>query len=186
MCFSLEVSLLTGIFCWAVGFYLLQKPLSSSQRHDIIFLLIFSSVQFADAILWSTQSQKTPVNFWVTSYLIPGILSLMLLYNIFIINPHPPPWIQMMVVVGILYMFLRFRGYSTSLCEKKSLSSPIWGSNELKLWEVLLFAYMSTYPTITWKWICIPIAYMITQTGYGSMWCAIACVLSVYYLKVYP
>jgi hypothetical protein len=183
MCFSFEVSLGTGIFCWAVGLYLLQKPLSVYQRRSVISLLIFSSIQFADALLWSTNLRKTQLNYLVTSYLIPTLLSLQILYAIFVEYVDATQWDKVFAIGISFYLFVRFRGYSSSLCDT-SFSSPIWGSKEIQLWEILIFAYMISR-TRTDVWIGLPFLFLITDTGYGSMWCAIACVLSVYYLKEY-
>ena len=52
MCFSFEVSLATGLFSWSIGLFLLTKKLTKQARLNVYFLLIFSSMQFADAILW--------------------------------------------------------------------------------------------------------------------------------------
>ena len=59
MCFSFEVSLGTGFMSWIIAFYLLKtKNLSLLQKQQLVFLLIFSSMQFADAILWYIKMEK--------------------------------------------------------------------------------------------------------------------------------
>ena len=50
MCFSFEVSLATGLFSWSIGLFLLTKKLTKQACLNVS--LIFSSMQFADAILW--------------------------------------------------------------------------------------------------------------------------------------
>ena len=62
MCFSFEVSLFTGLFSWSVGLFLLQKNLNTIERNKILFLLIFSSMQFVDAILWYIKMKKNIIN----------------------------------------------------------------------------------------------------------------------------
>ena len=52
MCFNFEVSISTFIISWTICLYLLNNYLNKSQRQNVIFLLIFSSIQFADSILW--------------------------------------------------------------------------------------------------------------------------------------
>ena len=86
MCFSFEVSIATFIISWSISLYLLRKNLTKYQRQNIIFLMIFSSIQLADAILWYNKMKKNNINYLVTSYLIPFLLSLQLLYRVFIVN----------------------------------------------------------------------------------------------------
>lgn len=191
MCFSLEVSLGTGIFSWAVCFYLLQKKLTLGERQYVIFLLIFSSIQFADAILWYIKMKKNIINYLVSSYLIPIILSLMIIYNIYVINKNKNILLSLFVFIVIIYIFIRFNGYSKGSCNK--FSSPIWGGNELKLWELIIFAIL-IMPNLYHLKISTPILsliislliliyYYIENTGgYGSFWCAIANITALYYL----
>ena len=51
MCFSFGVSLGTFAFSWLISLYLLNKGLTVNQRHNVIFLMIFSSMQLVDAVL---------------------------------------------------------------------------------------------------------------------------------------
>jgi len=183
MCFSFEISLLTGIFSWSVAFYLLKKPLTIRQRQNVILLLIFSSIQFADAILWYIKMKKNNINYVVTSLIIPIILSLQIIYNIYVRNNINNTYVNIFMFIYILYLFVRFNGYSTSLCSNK-LSSPIWASNELKLWELIIFAYLLTYPQIHYI-ILVLLIPLLFAGAYGSMWCAIANIIAVYYLLTY-
>ena len=84
MCFSFEISIGTFIFSWSICFYLLNKKLEKYQRQNTISLLIFSSMQLADAILWYSGMKRNNINYIVTSFLIPFLLSLQLYYNVFI------------------------------------------------------------------------------------------------------
>ena len=81
-------------------------------------------MQVPDAILWYTEMKKDNINFWVTSFLIPFILSLQILYNVFIINKNFNILIMFFVFFYILYVFVRFKGYSKPLCCNK-LTSPL-------------------------------------------------------------
>ena len=191
MCFSLEVSLGTGIFSWAVCFYLLQKKLTLGERQYVIFLLIFSSIQFADAILWYIKMEKNIINYLVSSYLIPTILSLMIIYNIFVIKKNKNILISLFVLIAIIYIFIRLNGYSKGSCNK--FSSPIWGGNEVELWELIIFAIL-IMPNLYHLKISTPIPSLIISSliliyyyientgGYGSFWCAIANITALYYL----
>ena len=85
-------------------------------------------------------------------------------------------------------MFYRFNGYSESLCK---LSSPVWGSKELRIQEFVLFSILILYPINhqTKDRIIILlsgiIAIMIGGGCSGSLWCAIANIISLYYLYKY-
>ena len=58
MCFSFEVSIATFIISWTISFYLLSKKLTRNQKDSVILLLLFSSIQFVDAILWYIKMEK--------------------------------------------------------------------------------------------------------------------------------
>jgi len=93
-----------------------------------------------------------------------------------------------LTIIGCIYLFIRFNGYSVSLCDNK-LSSPIWSSNEIKVWEFILFAIFILYPN--WKlilliiFILLPLLHIFVGGSYGSMWCAIANIIALYYLYKY-
>ena len=150
--------------------------------------MLFSSIQLADAILWYIKMEKNNINYVVTSFLIPTILSLQTLFNVFIRNQNTNVYITILTIFWCLYLFYRFNGYSKSLCNNR-LSSPIWGSNEIKLWEFMLFAIFIFYPS--WQmimfisFIFLPFIYLFVGGSYGSLWCAVANVIAFYYLYKY-
>ena len=129
------------------------------------------------------------INYITTSFVIPFILSLQILYNIYIRNNNRNLYITIIVSFAIYYIFKRFNGYSRSLCNNK-LSSPIWGSKELNLWELIIFSLLILYPinNKTKDRIIILISAIIAINiggGYGSLWCAISNIISLYYLYMY-
>jgi len=186
MCFSFEISIGTFLVSWSISIYLLNKKLNKKQIQHIIFLMIFSSIQLADAILWYIKMKKNNINYIVTSFIIPLILSLQILYNVFIINNNKNPMITLFVIIGILYLFYRFNGYSKSLCNNK-LSSPIW-EEDLKICEIIIFAILILYPNyirILQVFILIFLIKFYIGGAYGSLWCAIANIVALYYLYKY-
>ena len=188
MCFSFEVSIGTFLVSWGISIYLLNKGLNKKQKQSIIFLMIFSSIQLADAILWYNGMKKNNINYITTSFIIPLLLSLQILYNVYIRNNNKNTILTLIGILVILHMFYRFNGYSESLCNNK-LSSPVWGSNELKLWELVLFIILILYPdNMAWFPIVVSWLAMIKifiGGAYGSLWCAIANIISFYYLYKY-
>ena len=185
MCFSFRVSLATFVFSWSSCIYLLNKGLSDNHRKSVVFLMIFSSMQAVDAILWYTGIKRNRVNYLTTSVLIPLILSLQVLYNVYIRNKNKNKLITAFTVFFIGYLFYRFNGYSKPLCNNK-LASPIWASKELQLWELVLFATIVLYPF--WNvlaftvFLVLPLIFLLSGGGYGSLWCAVANLVTVYYL----
>lgn len=196
MCFSFEISIGTFLFTWSISIYLLSKNLNNNQKKNIIFLMIFSSMQLADAILWYSKMEKNNMNYITTSFVIPFILSLQILFNVYYINKNKNILITFIVIASILYIFKKFNGYSKSVCENK-LSSPIWGSNEINLLELFIFALLILYPKNLYKadkiWllltfiiILLTITFVLQKGGaYGSLWCTIANLIAIYYLYKY-
>ena len=58
MCYNLEVSLSTGIFSYLSGYLVLQRELTNNEYHCVLFFLLFSTVQFADSLLWISEMKK--------------------------------------------------------------------------------------------------------------------------------
>jgi len=188
MCFSFESSLGTFLISWGISLYLLSKKLNKKQNHNVIRLLIFSTIQVLDAILWYINMSKNNINYYVTSIFIPLILSLQILYNIFIINNGKHKILNIITIIVCIYLFVRFNGYTSSLCNNK-LASPVWGSNELQLWELTLFIILIYYPN--WKnivltlCIIIPLIHIFVGGAYGSLWCFISNIFAFYFLITY-
>ena len=188
MCFSFEVSLGTFAFSWSSALYLLKtKSLSKIQRHNVIFLMIFSTMQLLDAILWWNKMKRNETNFFVTSYLIPFVLSAQMFYNIYYRAAINNLFLNIFTICVIGYTFMRFHGYSTSVCDNY-FSSPIWAGKELTYLELVTFLILSILPE--WNGILVgmvafPIIMHVFKGGYGSLWCAVANIWAIYYLYAY-
>ena len=188
MCFSFEVSLGTFVFSWSSALYLLKtKTLPAYAHHNIIKLLILSSMQLLDAILWWNKMRRNNINYMVTSYLIPITLAAQFIYNIYFRNNIDNLYLNIFVAISVIYLFLRFHGYSNSVCDNY-FSSPIWGGKELTYLEMVLFLILVLFPdwsVILFGMFAFPIMMHIFKGGYGSLWCAIANGWAVYYLYKY-
>ena len=78
MCINKEVSLMTFLFSWGIGFYLLKRNYQLDRWYGL-FLLTFSSMQFVDYLLWVLHDKNmldSNYNLILTSYVIPMILLL--------------------------------------------------------------------------------------------------------------
>ena len=88
--------------------------------------------------------KKNNINYLVTSYLIPFLLSLQLLYNNFIRLESYGKMdniIRLISIYCIYYIFIRFNGYSNASCDSY-FSSPIWAGKEVDLYKgVILNLY---------------------------------------------
>jgi len=95
--------------------------------------------------------------------------------------------LKILIFIGICYLFYRFNGYSKTLCDNK-LSSPVWGSNEIAVWELILFAFLLFYPDTVSFFSILFLFFLIkifVGGAYGSLWCAITNLIAFYYLYKY-
>ena len=95
--------------------------------------------------------------------------------------------VRLMTLYAVYNMFIRYRGYSIASCDSY-FSSPVWGGKELEWYILFIFGLLISYPDIS-RIISVLtvllISQFITNSGYGSMWCAIANSVAVYYLYKY-
>lgn len=78
MCINKEVSLMTFLFSWGIGFYLLKRNYQLDRWYGLL-LLTFSSMQFVDYLLWVLHDKNmldSNYNLIITTYVIPLILLL--------------------------------------------------------------------------------------------------------------
>jgi hypothetical protein len=182
MCFSLEVSLGTGIISYLTGYIVLQRDLSSYEKSLVYWFLIYSTIQFADSLLWLSDMKKNNLNYYTTSILIPFLLFLQVYYCVFIFNNMNHYLVYIGMICLTIYLFVRFNGYSRPFCTN-NLSSPLWANKELYLIEVIIFAALVTYPNtlcfITSVLVILFIKY-IFKGAIGSLWCLISVYMWLY------
>jgi hypothetical protein len=78
MCWSLEVSTITGSVSYAIAAYLWLRNYANDRWHSL-FILVFSSIQWMDAGIWLanlTHQLDSSIVMMISKYLIPLILSL--------------------------------------------------------------------------------------------------------------
>lgn len=184
MCFSFEVSIGTGLFCWAAAIYMLRTyTLTEFERNKVILLMIFSSMQFLDAILWHIKMAKTPLNYIVSRYLIPAVLMAQIAFNLVVVNKVRPIIYLPTLLFFVISCINKFTGYSSASCS--GWGSPTWGSSEITPLFIVLFYLGVCYPYTTYNLIPLFAIPFITTGGFGSMWCAVACIQSVVFLLTY-
>ena len=193
MCFSFEISISTFIFSLFISLYLLRKKLSKYQQQNIIFLMIVSLMQLSDTILWYINMEENYINYIVTSYIIPLILSLQILYNIFIINKNTNIFIKLITILMCIIIFSWYNNTYT-IKSKNPFSSPKWGGKSSSFFVILLFLILAFYGRVDSEsgWIiptslCI-ITYLYSYRkggGFGSLWCSVSNLLALFYLYKY-
>jgi len=182
------VSLGTGIFSWTIALFLLSKNPTNTQHNKLIFLLLFSSIQFADAILWWNKMEKNSINYITTSVLIPLILSAQIVCNVYYMGGFNNRYLDIMVLGVIASIFYTLNGYSIPSCNR--FGSPKWGNYNIKPYEALLFLFLITVSSniniysVVSHTIPLILAYLY-MSGLGSGWCAIANIFSIIYLYSY-
>ena len=192
MCFSFEVSIGTFIFSWSICLYLLSKNLNSQQINNVIFLMIFSSMQFVDAILWYINLKKNNINYIITSIIIPFILSLQIFYNLFVINKIRNSLVYLFVMFYIILNFSQWGSYTTK--STNMFNSPTWGGKEFSMLSMIIFFMLIMYGRIGFSGeklhhliigILTLSAVSAFTGGVGSIWCSLANILAVYYYFKY-
>jgi len=188
MCFNFEVSISTFIFSWLIGLYLLTKRLKIEYKNDVIFLLLFSSIQLIDAIFWYNEMKPNMLNYVLTSFILPLLLSLQVLFNMFVINKTTNIFIILFIIIFILKIFISFYGrYTIKSCNY--FSSPLWTSNELDRYLMFVFALLISYGRYNISGLFIfsvlILLFLLNIGAIGSMWCAISNILALYYFFKY-
>lgn len=177
MCFSFEVSLGTGLICWIVAACV--AIIQPAMREEALFLAMFSSMQFADAALWWNGMQPNRTNWFITSLIIPSILSLQVLFNASVHYRHSGQTILFLpALLWSVYTFVRLHGVSSRACG--SLGSPVWGGKEFTAVEFAIFSTLIVYPNWSMLFVTWAVLFGISRVvcgGYGSMWCALSCLL---------
>ena len=185
MCFSLEVSLGTGIISYLTGYIVLQRDLSNYEKSIVYWFLIFTTMQFADSLLWLSDMKKNNLNYYTTSIFIPFLLSLQVYYCVFILNNMNHYLLYIGMICLTIYLFIRFNGYSRPFCTN-NLSSPVWANKELYLIEVIIFAALVNYPIAINYFpffssvLAILFIKYIFKGAIGSLWCLISVYMWLY------
>ena len=193
MCFSYEISISTFFFSWAVSIYLLTKNLNKMAQHNIIFLMIFSTMQLIDAIFWKIDMKKNNINYYLTSYIVPLILSAQIIYSIYFINDNVPLLVQL---AAIIVVFTLFKSYNSTytIPSDNIFSSPLWGGVHLSKLIMILFFILIFYGRIGLSGynlfnllggiVSLFVSFLISG-GTGSIWCSFANIFSIIYLIWY-
>ena len=129
------------IFYW-------KKPQPERIKQKIYFLLIFSSIQFADAILWFIDVKRNNINYITTSFIIPSILAAQILFNIYYVNKYKNTNIilNIIIILVIIYSFYTFNGYTVKENHPIYGCNLVWANRKLKFFEAVIFMMLFFVP----------------------------------------
>lgn len=88
MCWSVGVSLATGIWSWTIAIYVYMRNASERDRWGAVFLLSFSTMQWAEAVLWMTMDgshgdECSALNSWIGRHVMGPVLALELVSSLY-------------------------------------------------------------------------------------------------------
>lgn len=191
MCYSFKISVITGLTSWIIGMFVLFSTKNIQMKKDVIRLLIFSSIQFTDAVLWFIDMKKNTLNLVITRFFIPFILSLQLLYGNYFYFAQVSKLKLLLVWLFIIYLFFfKFDNYTTKSQNcKKQTCSPVWGGREIHMIEMIIFFLLAYFNGLNdFAITSLPVIlfiYWYFDHAYGSHWCAISNLSAFYYLICY-
>ena len=183
MCWNFEISLATGIFSWNAARLLLQKKQPQYVINNAYFLMLFSSMQFIDAILWYIDVKKNNINYLLTSFFIPTILILQLISSICIINGFKNYYVYTFLFLASVYLFYKFNGY-TIKTDCNNGCNLLWGGVQIYRLELLVFAILLFSKNTTVQYIILT-SFLLLLNPNGSIWCSLANLKALHMLIKY-
>jgi hypothetical protein len=177
MCWNFEISLATGIFSWNAARLLLQKKQPQYVINNAYFLILFSSMQFIDAIIWYIDVKKNNINYILTSLFIPIILILQLFVKLCIIDGVNNYYVYTFLFLTSIYLFYKFNGY-TIKTNCNNGCNLLWGGTEVYRPELLLFAILLFNNYTSVKYVILTCVLFFFNPN-GSIWCSLACIKSL-------
>jgi len=197
MCRSFSISLLTGIFTYSVAAYLWHRD-HQDDRPIAQILLVFGAIQWLEAILWyALQTNNTWLNLAATS-LIPLVLSLELVNSLAVARyyrqiTNSEKLVYLLAGVGLMVSWFWYPGLTDISPVTGSLR---WASHDIQWSSRWLFLALLVYPLLDLLRISPQLTIMFIGTvvtfiwalaygdTFGSNWCWLANVLSIFQLIV--
>jgi hypothetical protein len=195
MCWSLEVSVITGLVSYSIALYLWMRN-DGPDQWLAITLFTFSTIQWAEALLWYDEDKnklesKSCLNKITTQYAIPIILAsegLANLYGAYLAghNVNNQTFAIYICITIMYFMWINKRSTATTLSKEHNLK---WFSDN-SIIECLVFFLILTYPffkyyenttslTLIIVSVFLLLMYSFTKDSFGSNWCFLANILSI-------
>ena len=186
MCKSFEVSVLTGIYSYAIAYYLYRRNLKYDRAISIV-LFVFSTIQWLEAILWYDLSNLM-INRFATT-LIPIVLGLEFLASLYAASMYFDISKLEIIIYIISFILLNFMWYKSSTGVSTvdlNTGSLLWGGIGIGMVARCLFLILILYPLFRFVPTSLAIILFISLTiifffyafrygdTFGSNWCWIA------------
>jgi len=205
MCFSFEVSIITGLVSYVIAYYLWKRNLKYDRWFSII-IFTYSTMQWLDAMLWYDKkhnSTASNLNKFISTYLIPFVIGAIFLsiivgakYKKYKIGKVEFS-VYIACAIGIFLVLSNGFGlYGTNTTTINKKCHLDWGIK--RKWSVLSFLFWIVLMILPLRFIetkakvVVAIAVIIplllvytTKYSIGSLWCALANSLSLLVL-LYP
>jgi len=197
MCWSFEVSVLTGLISYSIALYIWLRNIKNDRWHAII-LLTFSSIQWMDAVLWKSK-QSSKLSLLTITYFIPFILALepvSSLYGAYYTNKNIDKSDMILYLFVFLFLFISLSkgaqktGFITSEGIRYSIyqsSFSYWVYAFLLLYPFIKYSTENTFNIITIIVVCFGlfIAQITSPNTVGSHWCLYGNIAAIFFL-FYP
>lgn len=194
MCKSLEVSVLTGLYSYAISFYLYKRNIGYDRAAALI-LVVFSTIQWLEGILWGNL-YNLPINKLATA-LLPIVLGaefLAALYGASLFTKVTT--LEVILYIGaffvLIYLWSQSSNGYTSVDPKTG--SLLWGGSSISyigrfafiillLWPLLRLAHKSRAFWLIILSTCFTFFWSFRYGAtFGSNWCWLANVNAVIWL----
>lgn len=186
MCKSFEVSLFTGIYSYAIAYYLYRRNLKYDRAAAII-LVTFSTIQWLEALLWYDLTNPT-INRFATA-LIPVVLGLEILASLYAASLHSTisTFEILIYVLSFFILIIMWWRSSTGITTiDPKTGSLVWGG--IGIDPIMRFAFLALllYPLFRFIPSSLSISLIALVTTFfffysfrfgdtfGSNWCWIA------------
>lgn len=186
MCKSFDVSLFTGIYSYAIAYYLYRRNYKYDRAAALI-LVAFSTIQWLEALLWYDLTNPT-INRLVTA-IIPIVLGLEFIATLYAASMHSTVSTLEILIYVLSFFTLVFMWWNSSsgiTTVDPSTGSLLWGGIGINPLMRFLFLGLLLYPlfrfipsSLSMTLIAVVTTFFFFYSfrfgdTFGSNWCWIA------------
>lgn len=192
MCWSIEVSFMTGLFTYVVSYYIYKRNIGYD-RWISLLLLAVGTIQWLEVLIWYDMTSE--MNSYITTYAIPLALTaqyLLALYGASLYTEVDKRLVVIYIAIGIAYILYTFASARHSTV--KIADGLAWG-DEANVLSGILFAILLALPFVLYmkdKILMIlvliagagTLAFSLSRHPYNwkSYWCLYGNILSIFIL----
>lgn len=146
MCKSFDVSLITGIYSYAIAFYLYWRNIGYDRGMAIV-LFTFSTIQWLETFLWYDLSD-VGLNLTATS-LIPIVLGLDLFathYGASLYKPSSQIENIIYIITLIFFIYMALTSFKSLTTIDPRTGSLLWGGNGIGIPQRFIFLILQIWP----------------------------------------